>query len=375
MVNFSSWTTDKNLKKCIKEWYKYYIKQFKSDEKIVIDKIMNEVTFYDYITLLKIKNEYFDNLFKIYVTLCKPIICSTIKDNKAHNSYSFISDFKSKSMNFEVNVNKISLDDYEEIIIVDDYSGSGDSIIKTINRIIGRNKSIKIIVFPMICTQFAKNNLSDYLKIKLPYINSEVYTFITRDIHYISEEKILDDYEKSIFENFSTELCKVRSEFLYGYNNCEDLLSMHYFTPNNTLGFLWWFENDNYESFFGRNDNNNFYLSMNKFGNDVKKIIKLSISRCKKTEDKKKKTLLILLLLGYSKKLSSFYLRIPPKECNEYIESFVSKKYLDKTNFNNPGENINKYLDYSKILLFLSMRKSEIEISKMVINLNSLCDI
>lgn len=104
----------------------------------------------------------------------------------------------------------------------------------------------------------------------------------------------------------------------------------------------------------------------------LKKIIKLLISRCKKTEDKKKKTLLILLLLGYSKKLFSFYLRITPKECNEYIESFVSKKYLDKTNFNNPGENINKYLDYSKIIFFLSMRKSEIEKSKIVINLNSL---
>lgn len=370
MVNFSSWTTDKKLLEQVNIWYEIYIKQFSPCEKIVIDKLLNNMTFYDYLPYQNIINEYCDKLLEIYLRESKPIICTTIRDNKVHNSFFFFQAIKSDELKIIPKVEINNLKKYSEIIIIDDYSGSGGTIIKVLDRLDSTLNNKKIIIFPMIISKLGYENISSYIQNKTNN-KYEILFFLKRDKRFLSEGNIFNDKEYKTFKQINEEKLNIPEKYIYGYNKSEELLSFCYYTPNNTLGVLWWEFCYDYEPFFNRDDNKKIYTNIVSDSN-LKKLINKLVSNCKNEKTKKRKTIIILLLVGYNKEECINYLKVNSTFYDNSIEYFKRKKYINKYNINEPGDNINLYINYLKIRLFLIIKKSDIDFSKIVSNLNSL---
>ena len=130
----------------------------------------------------------------------------------------------------------------EIICVIDDYSGSGKTFVKTVNKMLEKNHyvaQIHIFFLTLHITNTAISLINEYSK----------STGINIDVVYLdlSDKTFKDDYLYSQIEARRQRLqyqnlCaknKTNPDYVFGFEEIESLVAFHYNTPNNTLGLFW----------------------------------------------------------------------------------------------------------------------------------------
>lgn len=128
------------------------------------------------------------------------------------------------------------------IVIVDDYSGTGKTLIKTLDILIQANPSVSNATFYFLTihiTDRALQQIQDYventgIQVHTIFLEKSQETFKKG---YLYEE--IDAITKrntyaNIYNRFNA-----HKDFAFGFEAVESLVAFHYNTPNNTLGLFW----------------------------------------------------------------------------------------------------------------------------------------
>lgn len=166
--------------------------------------------------------------------------------------YKIINNISSK--NFCINIkeiNKYYAQYIKNIVLVDDYSGTGESIIKYLNKNLKLFKGKNIYIILISISRDAITNIQDEfknkdIKIHINSSNLEEKAFLKLNL---SEEETIKKRDE--FELISKQ--KGIIEDMWGKGNTEGLVSFYNNTPNNTLGIFWKETNEN-EPLFPRNN-------------------------------------------------------------------------------------------------------------------------
>ena len=142
----------------------------------------------------------------------------------------------------------------EHLAIVDDYSGTGSTLIKYINKLITINPQIrnsKIYFLTIHISKDATENINSFaeaegMTIHCVSLDSSCRAF---DKDYIYDE-INAKMAKEQYEKICKD-CNLDPDNWFGYKEIAALVSFEYNTPNNTLG-LFWSESDDFFSLFAR---------------------------------------------------------------------------------------------------------------------------
>ncbi len=152
---------------------------------------------------------------------------------------------------------------FEIIVVVDDYSGTGKTICSTINKCIEANASCKRTLFYVLTTvisrmaeekiqKFAREN---ELRITTLALDKSDKVFVENN--YFDKNKA--EALMRCYEEISKR-CSVDKDYVFGYQQTQALIAFEYNTPNNTLG-LFWHEKESFFSLFRRHKKKNTSLS------------------------------------------------------------------------------------------------------------------
>lgn len=128
------------------------------------------------------------------------------------------------------------------LVIVDDYSGTGKTFIKSVDKMIEKNNRIVQSTFYFLTlhiTQQAIKQIEAYslivgIQIKIVALDVSDETFKNG---YLFEEIKAIELKKQY-----SDICisrSIKNEFILGYEDVASLVAFHYNTPNNTLGLFW----------------------------------------------------------------------------------------------------------------------------------------
>lgn len=344
------WTSHPVIKENINNAISNYLQQFSSDEADVVKKMLLEFSFYDQYSFDLIIDNFINNLEE-KCDYQKDFFVAVHHDRYNHHSDIFYGKLKQIKI-YRLNGKKWKndLNNKTRIIILDDYSGSGNSIIKTIERIYNvlndLIKQFEIIIAPMIITNEAHNIIDKTLE--QMRINYKFFDYsINREAKFISNNKLLTMQEKEVFYRFSKQYINVGIDYVDGYNSTEDLLAFSDFTPNNTLGFFWWECTELYIPLFKKNRNRFFDQNC-----CISKEYILEIKKCILEEtiiNKKEKALLAMfIVLGFEKDKCINLMHINQKKYEKILSKILEERVI---NNNTIGENFSNYVDVERFEL------------------------
>ncbi len=211
------------------------------------------------------------------------------------------------------------------LILIDDFIGSGSSIIKQIKRIDDMGiKNKKIIILSYICHSVGKQRIEEYRS------QNELSLYFEKlETSYLHKgmEKDLIRYINKICQR-----CK-KSELRYGYGECGSMVSINFVSPNNNLSMLYGKNIDDWDSLLDRNLNliilrerkikllsRNQHILRNFYNNNVKSELDF---------DEFKLLLLIYNCSGISEELlKEFHFCATIEDVNELIDSLRRKNIL-----------------------------------------------
>lgn len=355
------WTDDYSLKKQLIQKYDAFIKQFDVHEQKVVEKIISKIDFYDLKKFSCLILQFLKRIKeKIGNNTC---VCLAVKnDGKAHNSLSsFASAAKTVFKNniFLMSYNhytpvrvdntdlfkmEYELSKYNDIVLIDDYCGSGDTMFEAISYIFKNiNANAKIQVCSLFMLEGTKENLLIRCKEYNYDVNFDYYDLsIVRAGGIINHQNILDETEMHIFESINSCISFTAPKYRYGYNNSEEVISFQHFTPNNTLGFLWFLnENKIYFPLFSRGMielDNNIFLNRNQ----ILKISKIKSIKINITNAEAK--IAFLLIRGFDNKQISLILKCNIDKIKKATRHLVNNDIIFY--YNNRYYLSNKYFEY-----------------------------
>ena len=128
------------------------------------------------------------------------------------------------------------------VAIVDDYSGSGQTIIKTINKILATNPQAAQTTFYFLVLTLSEDaeriitKYADDTRICIKIITLEKAPNAFKPGYIFDESQIEEKQSKYIelYDRFT-----LNPEYRFGFFGVASLISFHYNTPNNTLGLFW----------------------------------------------------------------------------------------------------------------------------------------
>lgn len=234
------------------EWfssnYSEWIKSIDPSNREIIYRLLEKFEFYGHAYVNKgLKDLYtnFINKYNInndetlytYVRKTDASLNSSIKYMVEYITINKISE-KNCSMNIE-EIDENQLKYIKNIVLIDDYSGSGESIIKYLKKYYRKfiQKNIYILLISM--TEGADINIRDNFKDKEININIEV---INLEKKAFSKLELNDDEmikKREEFEIISNKKGINDEEEIWGRKRTEALISFYNNTPNNTLGIFW----------------------------------------------------------------------------------------------------------------------------------------
>lgn len=128
------------------------------------------------------------------------------------------------------------------IVIVDDYSGTGKTLIKTINHMLQINGNVKESRFYFLTLHMTNRAV---VQIK-EYANDVGLDIVLESLDFTDEifkkDYIYSDIEAESKKKNYSEICKrekISEDYILGFEDVSSLVSFHYNTPNNTLGLFW----------------------------------------------------------------------------------------------------------------------------------------
>lgn len=200
----------------------------------------------DFISQYNIDN---DETLYTYIEKSDSIISSSIEYML---EYKMINNISKK--NYCINIKEIKKYDTQyikNIVLVDDYSGTGESIIKYLNKNLklfkGKNIYILLISISRDAIINIQNEFEDKdIKVYINSSNVDEKAFLRLRLNEEETIKKRDEFEliskqKGIMED------------IWGKGNAEGLVSFYNNTPNDTLGIFWKETNEN-EPLFPRNN-------------------------------------------------------------------------------------------------------------------------
>ena len=220
----------------------------KEEQKLMLDLLSN---FYYYSE--KRINEKVEELYKEFIesytgSLTDVIFTKIIKEQGASFSDIFSSAFWFQNNLYDyMEPNILSL--LEEgsvpgtLVIVDDYSGTGKTFIKTIDKFIKKNREIiktSLYFLTLHITQRAIKQIEEYAKeigVQIKIISHEISDEAFKS-GYLFEEVQAFKYQKRY-----SDICtrhSINKNFVFGFEDVASLVAFYYNTPNNTLGLFWY---------------------------------------------------------------------------------------------------------------------------------------
>ena len=129
----------------------------------------------------------------------------------------------------------------KELVIVDDYSGTGKTFIKTIDRMLQVNALVQDTNFYFLTlhiTQRAIQQIEEYTT--NVGINIDIISLDYSDEAF-KKNYIYNEIEAEQKKRHYTELCRKHmiEKYVLGFEDVSSLVAFHYNTPNNTLGIFW----------------------------------------------------------------------------------------------------------------------------------------
>jgi hypothetical protein len=327
-------TTQEEFETRISKW----IEQFEENEKEFVCYFLHH---FKYFTLRAIKDRAVD-LFKLFeeksmLNLDEVIFIPAYKELGVGFSDTFFNDFWYVNNLYdyaEKNIYDILSENivFEKVVVVDDYSGSGKTIERTIRRCIEKNSKMKDSNFYILTLQtsnLARENLEKFsndegLDINIITLKSEKKAFENGEI--FSNEKLKE------IKNRYLNICdckKINKDYKLGFSETEALLSFEYNTPNNTLG-LFWSSSKDYEALFKRYKKKK--TSLNQIRKDVSKRRKERESNfIKKYEENEQYVYLMGYLVQKGKKFN--YKEAIKKFGMNEIQLDEAMNYLSKNDY------------------------------------------
>ncbi|MFI3211451.1 MAG: hypothetical protein R3Y64_10445 [Peptostreptococcaceae bacterium] len=333
----SRWTTDSLLELELRERAKEFFNQFNVEYHDLIKKIINTVYFYDNsLYTIEIK-KYIKKLSEDFNEgeICFIGMNKTL-ENSPKNSDVFLQHFKGKFTIFN-SISNIDFTKYNKIVLLDDYIGSGK---QTLSCLIELNKIVnnkEIIISPFSCTNFAVNRISKEISSMNNKIQFNLYK--TRKA-FIFSNFGFTNVEKDLFKKICKDILDIPGDYIFGYNKVEEALGFHYFTPNNSIGILW-YESSRFSPLFIRNGSI--------LGEERLFLTKEMILKIKKIEEyfnnpykevKYNKTILVMVLFEVEINTIIKYCRSKNIDFNYLLKYFIN---LDVISINNLKKYNKKY--------------------------------
>jgi hypothetical protein len=179
---------------------------------------------------------------------------------------------------------------YENMILMDDYSGSGETFVGALecimNAINNEKNTIKLKKIYLSAIRYSKVAIEKIEQAKSNY-NFEV-EFIKLNTEYTGYE--INQDEQDTFEQLNNDIY-IKEEYKRGYAQCKDLYSTVYSTPNNTYG-MFWYGGKYSTNLFDRN----YGISQNMFFKEVLE----KLNSCIKCKNKMDCEIIALIYLKYS---------------------------------------------------------------------------
>lgn len=247
-----------------------WINQFEEDERDVILELLKHFQYY---TNRKLNN----CVRELYSQLCE------LQNFNLDNATVFIPTYKEYGVGFtdlffnmfwfinvlydysEKNIYSLLAEDksFESIVIVDDYSGTGGTVKKTIRKCLEENSNCNKTHFFVLASE-----MSNTAKRRIKRFADENNISVEIIALKISDKAFKANY---LFdENGSKEIggryydisvrYNVKEDMILGYEKSQALITFEYNTPNNTLG-LFWHENEEFISIFKRHKKKSTTLS------------------------------------------------------------------------------------------------------------------
>lgn len=349
-MNFENWTKDNYSQKMLNDYYRCYIEQFSFEHREFVEKLFSKIDYLNDLTGVELCDDY----CKIINTLYKdaPLV-STIIDNRCgHNSESFYHNLSALDLKIKKIPSVEKMTKHKKIVICDDYSGTGDTIINVINEIMklynayvsdGDTKeeekisasqwwdNLEVVVFPAIITEVAYRRLYNYLSVVFDNNKFQINYLQYRRANLLHECGSFHDIDKEKLDEINIGW-SIPNDYKYGFGQTGEHLAMYYGTPNNTIGFLWMSKNKDLVPFFRRKQTNYWYRKKDEFKivdydsyafvMDTIKYLKLKLSMAEKK-------LLLYKMINYSDK--DILKIVDISDYDSVINGFIARGLITQT--------------------------------------------
>ncbi len=129
----------------------------------------------------------------------------------------------------------------KELVIVDDYSGTGKTFIKTLDKMLQVTDMVKDTKFYFLAlhiTQRAAKKIKEYAE--LNGISIKIISLDYSD-EIFKKDYIYNEIEAEHKKRQYSEICTKQKieKYILGFDDVSSLVAFHYNTPNNTLGLFW----------------------------------------------------------------------------------------------------------------------------------------
>lgn len=151
----------------------------------------------------------------------------------------------------------------ERIAIIDDYSGTGNTIATTLTEMICANEAVKTAQIYVVVQHITKrsfeflHSLASSLSLNLHIVYLD-YSEETFKPQYLFE--MVEAEKKRLFYETICHRLDVEEKNILGYEHVQSLVAFYYNTPNNTLG-LFWKDLDGFAALFSRHNKSRTHLS------------------------------------------------------------------------------------------------------------------
>ena len=325
-----------------------YLNQFKEEDKIIVLELLEQIEYYSEKSLDDLVLDYSYFLKDLHFNRFEDYFCVPQDDLIInHNTNKIIA---SIPIGHEIHCNalKTDLSLYQRIIVLDDYCGSAETIIGFLGELDKRlNDKLIAIYAPIIITEVGKTNLE---KTAFKNIELQVVVFKENEASKLSNHCIFSIDHLNQFLTICQYL-NIPSTYINGKNGVEDILATKKFTPNNSLGIMWYNEKL-YRPLFRRNGifNNLYYRYLSKEQLSIMREV-IKIPRAAKGDDRKraeiskrilKSKIGLLLRYNYSKKEIEYFLGVD--DVDEMINALLKEGIIQKRDGNYTFyKNLNNY--------------------------------
>lgn len=301
LLNHFDYYSRNNLSKSVKDLYKKFREVF-PDEEFIFAKTEKEI------------GSSYSNIFYIEFWL----------KNNLH-------DYAQDNL-----TNVINREEITNIAIVDDYMGSGNTIVNYLKKLLDINKELSkknIVILVLQGSQIGKQTIDNFAKdnnLKISVIASKYSkkAFDSDNIYSNNEVALHRSNYSKIYDK------RINSgNYKFGYKEIEALVSFYYNTPNNTLG-LFWQNICGFKGLFERHKKTNTTLSSMKrkvkCQNNLKKIDLL------RNVDDYKLDIFMIYILSKQDEFSIYDacvdFGLTEKQINEILKQLMTRNYLKMEN-------------------------------------------